>query len=140
MTKQSICSLCIVNHVISGEVELGAAGLIWIGEQYYATTEAFTREAEAMGISRRIATVPRDFRLGETYVLLAHRSAITRWEDGQMPYTVPGIFRIWLPDRIEVIVDGTESDEVIDGYLDRDLTPIKVEVADWIEQGEMELT
>jgi hypothetical protein len=39
----------------------------------------------------------------------------------------PGIFRIFKPDRVEVIVTGNESDEVIEDYLKRGLSPVKVE-------------
>lgn len=124
---------------------IGAAGLIWIGERYYPTPREFNLEAEKMGISRRIRTVPRNFVLGETWVMLAHRKAITGWPYKQSPngeaepsYT-PGIFKLWLPTEIEVVVDGTETDEVIDGYIERGITPVLVEKEDSIEQAEMVL-
>lgn len=46
-------------------------GLLWIGEKFY-TPQSFTEEAARLGVSRRIATVPREFKLGETYVAVAH--------------------------------------------------------------------
>lgn len=52
---------------------VGRAGLIWIGEAFYATPAAFMDEAEQMGVSRRIPAVPKDFQVGQTLVLLAHR-------------------------------------------------------------------
>ena len=57
--------------------DMGKAGLLWIGEQFYPTPGEFTREAEELGISRRISAVPRDFKLGETWVLFAHRKGAT---------------------------------------------------------------
>src|SRR5947208_1909086 len=57
-------------------VRLRRAGLIWIGERYYKTADDFTVEAARMGVSRRIPAVPRDFELGVTWVLLAHRKAV----------------------------------------------------------------
>jgi hypothetical protein len=39
----------------------------------------------------------------------------------------PGIFRLFQPDRVEVIVTGNEPDEVIEDYLKRGLSPVKVE-------------
>lgn len=57
---------------------LGRAGLIWIGEQFYKTPLDFTREAARLGISRRIASVPRDFEVGKTWILLAHLKAISK--------------------------------------------------------------
>jgi len=54
------------------------AGLLWIGEQFYPTPESFMAEATAMGISRRITAIPKDFKVGETWVLFAHPKAIKR--------------------------------------------------------------
>src|SRR6185503_19221351 len=55
------------------------AGLLWVGEVFYKTAEKFDAEADAMGISRRIATVPNGFVIGETWIALAHRTAITNY-------------------------------------------------------------
>jgi hypothetical protein len=55
---------------------VGRAGLLWIGAQFYRTPAEFQAEAEEMGMSRRISAVPRDFKLGETWVLFAHPRAI----------------------------------------------------------------
>ncbi len=107
---------------------IGRAGLIWVGESFYGSVRDFEFEAEQMGISRRLAAVPHGFVVGETYVLLAHRKAVM-WQPpgmGQPPQFAPGIFRIWKPKRIEIIVAGSEADEVIDEYIARGLTPVKV--------------
>lgn len=76
--------------VCNGEIE--RAGLIWIGTQFYPTPESFTLEAYKLGISRRLTAVPRDFKLGETWVLVAHPKALR----------VPA-------DRCEKLVEGTEN-------------------------------
>ena len=62
-------------------------GLIWIGEQHYKTPQEFMREAAKMGVSRRITAVPRDFEIGETWVLLGHRKAVEKAcsECGDLP-------------------------------------------------------
>jgi hypothetical protein len=58
---------------------LGArCGLLWVGEKFYKYPADFMVEAQMMGVSRRIAAVPRDFKVGETWVLVAHPRAITR--------------------------------------------------------------
>lgn len=57
-------------------VQTGRGVLLWIGKQHYKTTEDFLKEAEAMGLSRRVKAVPRGFVVGETWVLLAHVAAI----------------------------------------------------------------
>lgn len=116
---------------------IGPALLVWVGESFYPTPEAFDREADRIGISRRLTTVPRGFVLGETWVMLAHRKAIplpavpdevsdfaafTQRQDYD-----PGIFRLFKPDRIEVLVTGDEPEDVIDDYLKRGLTPVLVQ-------------
>ncbi len=60
---------------------MGKAGLLWVGQKTpsgkgYASTKDFTDEAAHMGISRRISTVPREFKVGETWVALASVVAI----------------------------------------------------------------
>lgn len=107
---------------------LGRAGMIWVGEQFYRTPEVFEREAARMGVSRRITVVPHGFQIGKTYVLLAHRNAIllTPKQMGQKPMFAPGIFRIWRPERIEVIVTGGESDAEIERLVARGMSPVKV--------------
>lgn len=104
---------------------LGRAGLLWIGEKFYPRPIDWEREADAQGVSRRIPAVPRDFKLGETWVLVAHRKAI---EDPDGSFT-PAIFRAFKPTRIEVVVTGDEPDDEIDGMVKRGLTPIKIERA-----------
>lgn len=118
---------------------IGPALLIWVGERYYPTSDDFDREADRMGISRRITAAPRDFVLGESWVLLAHRKAIPLpaipEEVGdfatfmQEQHYDPGIFRLFRPTRIEVIVTGEEPDDVIEDYLKRGLTPVLVQRA-----------
>lgn len=66
-THRHWCPVC------SGSIE--RAGLLWIGEKFYKTPGEFARESDALGVSRRIAAVPRGFVVGETWVLLAHPKA-----------------------------------------------------------------
>jgi hypothetical protein len=60
-------------------------GLLWIGAKFYPTPADFMAEACTMGVSRRLVAVPRGFKLGETWVFLAHprskRSSIRRPAD-----------------------------------------------------------
>lgn len=126
----AIDAACVLNPRSPTAREFGQVGLLWIGVQHYPTIDKFDKEAEAMGISRRVHQLPRDFVLGETWVALAHRRAITtiQGESGHEEVVhVPGIFRLFKPDRIEVIVDGTEPDEVIEKYLEQGFTPVLVE-------------
>jgi hypothetical protein len=102
---------------------LGRAGLLWIGETHYPTPDAYLVEANRMGVSRRIAAVPRDFILGRTWVLLAHAQGIEN-PDGS---TSPAIFHAFRPSRIEKIVSGKESDEEIEKLVQQGITPVVVE-------------
>lgn len=102
-------------HLLAGECAAGAecgacplsqsiskAGLLFIGQQFYATPGAFLNEAEQLGVSRRISQVPREFVLGETWVALAHAAAI------------------------EYVVTGEETDEELDRMAKRGITPVRV--------------
>lgn len=122
----SSCDYCPVGSMIGNG--LGFAELLWIGGKFYNTPRTFNAEADSLGISRRIAQVPKGFKVGETWVLLAHRKAIVKpIEFGEETEYTPGIFRIFKPDSIEVIVDGSEDKATIDGFIKRGLTPVLVE-------------
>ena len=129
------CETCAVhNYARHG---IGKVGLIWIGESYYPTVGHFQREIDEVGISRRINNIPRGFSF-ENYVMLAHPKAILKQpaEMGQEIEHEPGIFMIFKPERIEIVVSGKESDTEIEGYLKRGLTPVKIER---IEDKQMEM-
>lgn len=106
-------------------------GLMWVGQTFY-TPESFQLEAFTLGVSKRIANVPRDFILGTTWVFLAHKKAGRKWlceklrkgscklsgekcqgtDTGCPNYVaelreVPALFYAFCPSRIELIV--TES-------------------------------
>ncbi len=104
-------------------------GLLWVGEASY-TPKSFVDEALIMGISRRIAAVPRKLKLDETWVLLAHKSAcgerLEEQEDSTMKRVgVPGVFYAFKPERVECLIwesDATENK--IDEFEKRDITPV----------------
>jgi hypothetical protein len=55
--------------------QMGPALLITVGMDTYATTDLFEEEASEQGVSRKIHKVPQGFKVGSTWVLLAHREA-----------------------------------------------------------------
>lgn len=116
------------------------AGLIWIGEAFYKTPEAFTAEAALMGVSRRIVAVPRGFVVGETYVYLGHRKAIHTirevGEAGAENVTLPGIITLFKPTAIEYILRPGEEDDadLLDSLEKRGIEAVKV-----IREGESAL-
>lgn len=125
------------------------AGLLWVGEKFYPTTADFNREADRMGVSRRISAIPKDFEVGKTWVLFAHRKAIENVCDvcnglgnldelttdvdtecgkcdGEGKLYKSAIFHAFKPQRIEYVVKGTESENELDKLEERGFTLIKV--------------
>lgn len=127
--------------VCNGEIE--RAGLVWIGTQFYPTPESFTLEAYKLGMSRRLTAVPRDFKLGETWVLVAHPKAITKRpepaivDDKPAPVEyLPGIFQVWKPQRIEkIMLESQRGSEEAADLEKRGVTPVFVPDDDKDHQG-----
>lgn len=138
---------------------IGKAGLLWIGEKFYKTPGEFTKEGVAMGFSRRIKALPRGFKVGETWVLLAHSKTIETWEDASTPTEAgpkeadaqilldapaieqrkvfkPGVFTLWRPSAVEKILPESkrDSDEVKE-LIERGITPVFVPDNDPDHQG-----
>lgn len=112
-------------------------GLMWVGEGFYKTPEDFMREGAEQGISKRVSAIPKDFKIGQDWILLAHRKAITTLEvvDGtladnfaqkEVHVMKPGIFQAFRPDRIEYVVAGDETPEELERLEKRGLTLVKV--------------
>jgi len=98
------------------------AGLLWVGEKFY-TTNKFLTEAATRGISRRIATVPHGFKVGETWIYFAHKKAIPG-QNGNPDSA--GIFAAFQPIRIEYVVKGNESDDELRKLGKRGFTLVDV--------------
>jgi len=106
---------------------LGKAGLIWIGEKFYPTPEDWIRESQTMGVSRRIPAVPNDFKLGETFVMVAHRKAVYKGlDDENQPVYQSAIFHVFKPTAIEYIVTGDETEEELEKLEKRGLSLVDV--------------
>jgi hypothetical protein len=135
--ERDTCPLC------GRPQEMGRAGLLWIGESFYATPQDFIREGIELGFSRRIRTVPRGFQPGETYVLLAHPKAATVEEplnelfpNETTTRQKPGIFYVWLPQRIEkILLESQRDSEEIEDLRKRGITPVFVPDSDLDHQG-----
>jgi len=110
----------------------GKHGLIWVGKSFY-TTKEFVKEAEKMGVSCRIASVPRGLKLGETIVYFAHIEAGETWIDteGELfkerPEKCPAIFYAFKPSRLEKIITKSQATpEEIDKLEKSGITPVIV--------------
>lgn len=115
---------------------MGKAGLMWVGEKFYKTPADFVKEGMAMGFSKRIKAVPRGFKVGETYVLLAHPKAvpadIVQGRDNERP----GVFYIWLPQRIEKILpESARGSQEAQELEERGITAVFVPDNDKDHQG-----
>lgn len=104
------------------------AGLLWIGESFYPTPRDFIEEAAAMGVSRRIAKVPKGFVVGETFVFMGHRKGKlpTRLAIGEESEFRPAIVSVFRPTAIEYVVTGDETDEELAKLQARGIEPVKV--------------
>jgi hypothetical protein len=107
-------------------------GLLWIGEAFYKTPSVFALEATKLGISRRITAIPRNFKLGETWVWLAHPKTVPI--EGKM---CPGVFSFFKPTAIEKLVTETQSHDAnaMKALHDKGITPVIVPDDDKDHQG-----
>ncbi len=126
-----------INHWRHGE----RAGLIWVGEKFYATPEEFMAEARTMGVSRRISQVPRDFQVGETWIALAHPKAVPGECEHGAPASCPcpscpnkqsagewhgGVITFFKPTAIEYVIKGDESNAELDALEARGFELVRV--------------
>jgi hypothetical protein len=132
LTQGRVCPVCQPSYHFAPD---GRAGLMWIGEKFYST-ESFTQEAAELGISKRISAIPHGFKIGETWIFLAHKKAIKNNEifDGkEIEKPKAGIFMAFKPARIEKIVLQSEYDLWI--HVNKNHDPLK-----WLEDktGDLE--
>lgn len=125
------------------------AGLLWIGAQYYPTPADFLTEAREQGISRRIAQVPRELEIGQTWIFLAHprvfRASCPDCAreprllqdvplanpdcptcDGYGELWTPGVIAVFRPSAIEGVVAEGTSEEQAEGLRRRGIEPVIV--------------
>lgn len=137
--------------------EQQTAGLIWIGNRYY-TPEAFSAEAQLLGVSRRLPWVPQWVRPGETWIMAAHRAACsvpctcdrlplgglasdagggavcqTCGGSGRAP--APGVFYLFRARRIVQIIPDTMPEEKRQELIARGLELVEVPADDPDHQG-----
>ncbi len=108
--------------------DIGTAGLLWVGAMHYKTPAHFDLESAALGVSRRISAIPKDFVLGKTWVFLAHPNVIPGLDDDGEQVLLPGAFKMFRPTAIEKIVTETQAkdkDEMAK-LSDRGITPVEV--------------
>jgi len=124
-----------------------------VGEGFYKSPEDFAREAEIMGISKKIPFKPKDMVVGKTVVYLAHHKACEvreapamqhamavgaadpgdrpRLLDAETVKKATGIFSAFIPQRIVQIVkesalEGPAGDKLREDLAKRGITPVPV--------------
>lgn len=101
------------------------AGLLWVGEAFYKSPADFMAEGFTLGVSRRIHRIPREFKVGETWVLLAHSKALNDFKTENT--FAPGIFAAFEPQRIEKLITQSEATpETLDELKGHGITPVVV--------------
>jgi hypothetical protein len=131
------------------------AYIMRVGEQYYPTPGDFIKEGISQGYSKRIAQIPRNFKVGKTVIYLAHINACIvkepvsalqqaesllkqeespRLVEVEKVKRVMGIFSAFIPQRIEKIYWQSELDAMSDKELEslekRGITPVGVKDGD----------
>lgn len=66
----AVCPFC-------NPTKMKSAWLMGVGRKYY-TPRSFMEEANKLGVSKRIHAVPKEFKLGESWILLTHPDAGTK--------------------------------------------------------------
>lgn len=102
--KHELCAMCTP--------PADRHGLMWVGEQFYSPA-SFIAEANRVGVSKKIAAIPKRFVPGKSLIYLAHiKAAELEIEDGTELYPraekVPGVFCVFKP-RIELVIDNAEK-------------------------------
>lgn len=111
--REDLCFTCPLSEINTS----AKLGLMWVGEKFY-TPDEFTTEAINKGISKRIASVPNGFKVGFTWIMLAHIKAIDNAR--------PGIFYAFKPSRIEYVITGKETVEQLEALEKRGITLVNV--------------
>lgn len=116
----SRCVLCNENLLLKSGDPKDKFFIVTIGKEHYPTPEAWTAEADRLGVSRRLPAIPKGLVLGKSWILVAHpeaceRRLTVRGEGDLHPVEklqkVPGIFHAFRPTRIELIVTPSMGKE-----------------------------
>lgn len=100
--QPELCAMCNPEPISGPQ-----AGLMWVGAAHYSP-HSFVREARQRGISKKIAALPRGFVIGEHRIYLAHKQAVTDFENLDQPAS-PGVFMVFKPTHIDLVIDDEED-------------------------------
>lgn len=106
---------------------LPQSGLLWVGATHYRSPRAFLAEAASLGVSKRIPHKPKNFGAGITRVYLAHPTACIA---PALMEPVPGIFATFVPQMLEYVVLGNETEDRLEYMVNQGITPVRIERID----------
>jgi len=123
----NFCPVCYPHQNILQD----EAMLMWVGSKFY-TPASFVKEAQEMGVSKRIAEIPKGLVLEKTWVLLAHPKVPFYYENAVDPLRVekskqPAIFYAFRPQRVEMLIWKSEATaQRLEELKKKGITPIVV--------------
>lgn len=74
--------------------------IMWVGEKHYRIPGSFMAEAAAMGISKKVAHIPKDFDIGVHGLFLCHVRAVLV-PDAEPE---PGVFTYFKPTHVDLVI------------------------------------
>lgn len=138
------CDACPLSSALASKEP---AGLMWVGDRFYSP-ESFAEEAERLGVSKRLAQIPKWLTPGmRPWVFLAHPARLSdpclachakgMREDGEEAtmcpecsgagrVPVPGIFFAFRMSRVVKIVGDATSQAERDALRARGVEPVVV--------------
>jgi len=131
------CPICFPSSIEQEKVML-----LWVGSRYY-TPDSFVKEAQEMGVSKRIADIPKGLKLGSTWVLLAHKKVpfqrpiipVERATESYEPTIFlktepiykPAVFYAFKPTKIEMLIwQRDTAPQRLEELKKKNITPIIV--------------
>lgn len=128
------CSCHSINCPICNSNDIGKCLVMGVGDKFY-TPEKFIKEAQSMGVSKRIQAIPQGFEMCKTWILLTHSKAGTILENDEVK-SVPAVFYAFKPQRIEKLMKKSDINEEIKKDFDKKgITIIEVPDDDKDHQG-----
>jgi len=131
------CRCFVVCPVCAPVYQPQPYGLLWVGESFY-TPQSFIQEAIQMGVSKRIAAIPKNLKLGKTWVLFAHKhiieppdtgeqleDLIAQGQAGMKNEKLPGVFYAFRPQSVELLIWKSQATPDYIAELEKkNITPI----------------
>lgn len=101
----------------------GVQYMLPVGRHFYPTPNDFIQESGVFGVSKRVPLVPKDLKIGESYIYLVHDLIVNK--GGTF---VPGIFASFKVSRIDYLVWHSEvmNEAAMDKYIKKGWTIVPI--------------